>query len=76
LYNYNTGALVQNLNIEASTNVVEGGLGILALGKYYFTLKVTSFFGEVLEITDKNALTFEVRNADYNSTDYSNNYFR
>ncbi len=76
LYNYNTGALVQNLNIETSTNVVEGGLGILALGKYYFTLKVTSIFGEVLEITDKNALTFEVRNADYNSTDYSNNYFR
>ena len=76
LYNFDTDALVLNLNIENSTNVVEGGLGILALRKYYFTLKVTSIFGEVLEITDKNALTFEVRNADYNSTDYSNNYFR
>ena len=76
LYNFDTDALVQNLNIETSTNVLEGGLGILALGKYYFTLKVTSIFGEVLEITDKNALTFEVKVADYNSTDYSNNYFR
>ena len=75
LYNFDTDALVQNLNIETSTNVVEGGLGILALGKYYFTLKVTSIYGELLEITDKNTLNFDVRNADYNSTDYSNNYF-
>lgn len=75
LYNYNTDTLLTNTSIETSTNVIEGDLGILALGKYYFTLKVTSIFGEVLEITDKNALTFEVKVADYNSTDYSNNYF-
>lgn len=74
LYNYSNDALIYDLQKEISTNVVEGGIGILAIGKYYFTLKATSIFGEVLEITDKNTLTFEVKNADYSATDYSNNY--
>ena len=76
LYNYNNDSLIQNLTIEPSTNVLEGDLPVLPIGKYYFTLQATSVFGEVLEITDKNTLTFELKNADYSATDYSNNYLR
>lgn len=61
--------------IDIDYNKIFGVLSILPIGKYYFTLKVTSTFGEVLEITNKDTLTFEVRNADYSATDYSNNYF-
>lgn len=77
LYDFNTNELIENLSTNNVGNNYHESIIVttLGIGKYYFNLKATSIFGEVLEITDKNTLNFEVRNADYSSTDYSNNYF-
>lgn len=67
-----------NVKITDLTPTISGsdisGLLSLGVGSYYILFKVTSVYGEVIEVTDKNIWAFNVKLGDYSSTHYTNDY--
>lgn len=78
LWNHTTETLIANLTptgfIDNVTNNID--MFVDSLGTYYFTLKVKNELGDILEITNKEKLKFQIANPDYRFLHYSDDYFR
>lgn len=66
LYNYNTDALISEIEILIVDNVFTFDLPTLSNGKYYFLLMGS--------INDKNTWTFEITNGEFESSEFSNEF--
>lgn len=78
LWNYSTETLIANLEptgfVDNVTNNID--MFVNTFGKFYFTLKAKDELGDILEITNKDRLTFEIAtNPDYNFIHYTTDYF-
>lgn len=73
LWNKSPNVKITDLNPTISGNEINGLLS-LGVGSYYILFKVTSVYGEVIEVNNKNIWYFNVQLGDYSSTHYTNDY--
>jgi hypothetical protein len=75
LWNYDTDALIEDLNSSIFNNTFSASFGSVGLGTYYFTFDAIDTLGQVLNVTDKETWKFRIVNPQYKETQYNNNQY-